>query len=78
MKDTFNKVLEDSRAERAVVIESFMKAYEQVLTPAQSVCQADIRSICLSNIHVLLLPAGCQVCHVQLPRLLARARTAIC
>jgi len=30
MKDTFNKVLEASRAERAIVIEAFMKAYEKV------------------------------------------------
>lgn len=31
MKATFNTVLEAARAERAVVIEAFMKAYEQVL-----------------------------------------------
>ena len=30
MKDTFNKVLEAARAERAIVIEAFMKAYEKV------------------------------------------------
>ena len=51
MKDTFNKVLEASRAERAVVIESFMKAYEQVLAPdqvtfGQAVCQIFICYFC--------------------------------
>jgi hypothetical protein len=30
LKDTFNKLLEESRAERGLVIEAFMRAYEKV------------------------------------------------